>query len=212
MVVKDESWITTRYLFVECLRDPLDPTNEEEEDWSNNYNNNNNYIQNINMPTLTSSLTNSLTSVLRRPRDNSGFINLDSTFYPVWLNNHALQIPIRDFSIINNDIPDESSIGVGQFHYDPSNLQVLIKGSSSSSSFNNNGSTIFDTIDEDTMDEDEDVEEDVDGNDIEDDEEEEFEYDDNFDDGFEFKDTEKNHEEEIDDEDGRHNIIDSYVN
>lgn len=212
MVVKDEAWITTRYLFVECLRDPLDPTNEEEEDWSNNYNNNNNYIQNINMPTLTSSLTNSLTSVLRRPRDNSGFINLDNTFYPVWLNNHPLQIPIRDFSIINNDIPDESSIGVGQFHYDPSDSQILIKGSSSSSSFNNNGSTIFDTIDEDTMDEDEDAEEDIDGNDIEDDEEEEFEYDDNFDDGFEFKDTEKNHEEEIDDEDGRHNIIDSYVN
>ncbi|GBC07264.1 hypothetical protein RclHR1_07340010 [Rhizophagus clarus] len=197
LVVKDESWITTRYLFVECLRDPLDPTNEEEED----YYNNNNYLPNVNMPTLTSSLTNSLTSVLRRPRDNSGFINLDNTFYPVWLNNHPLQIPIRDFSIINNDIPDESSIGVGQFHYDPSDSQILIKGSSNSSSFNNNGSTIFDTIDEDTMDEDEDTEEDVDGNDIEDDDDEEFEYDDNFDDGFEFKDTEEKREEEIDDED-----------
>jgi hypothetical protein len=209
LVVKDESWITTRYLFVECLRDPLDPTNEEEEEWPNNYNNN--FVQNINMPTLPSSLTSSLTSVLRRPRDTSGFINLDNTFYPVWLNNQPLQIPIRDFSIINNDIPDESSIGVGQFHYDPSVSQVLIKGSSSSSSFNNNGSAIFDTIDEDTMDEDEDTEEDVDGNDVEDDDDEEFEYDDNFDDGFEFKDTEEKHEE-IDDEDGRHNIIESCVN
>ncbi|CAG8747532.1 10233_t:CDS:2, partial [Funneliformis mosseae] len=106
LVVQDESWITTRYLFVECLRDPMDSTNDEEEDWSTSQNNNN-FV-----PSIPLSLTNPLTSWARRPRDNSEYITLDRTYTPVWLNNQPLQIPIRDFSIINNDIPDESSIGI----------------------------------------------------------------------------------------------------
>ena len=141
----------------------------------------------------------------RRPREN--FITLDDKYYPVWLNGQPLQIPIRDFSIINNDIPDESSIGVGQFHYDPSDLQGLIKGSINSSGFNNNRTTIFETIDdEDTMDEDEEIEDDMDENDIDEDEDE-FGYDDNFgDDGFDFKDTEEKNDE-MDEEDGKHSTI-----
>ncbi|CAI2168512.1 12375_t:CDS:10 [Funneliformis geosporum] len=190
LVVQDESWITTRYLFVECLRDPMDSTNDEDDDWTNNQNNNN-YV-----PSIPLSLTNPLTSWTRRPRENSDYITLDHTYTPLWLNNQPLQIPIRDFSIINNDIPDESSIGIGQFNYDLFDSQDFIKGSVISS---NNRSTIFDTIDEDTMDEDEDTEDDMDAIDNDDDD---FEYDDNFDDdGFEFQENDEKNNDEIDDDD-----------
>jgi hypothetical protein len=161
------------------------------------------------MPTSTASTTSSfsLNFLGRRPKDN--FITLDSTHTPVWLNNQPLQIPIRDFSIINIIMPEESSIEVGYFHYDPSDSQGLIKASSV---FNNSGTAIFDTIEEDTMDEDE-TEDDIDGNEVDEDEDDdeeedddEFGYDDdNFDDdGFDFNDSEDKNDDRMDDEDGRH--------
>ncbi|CAG8807468.1 30346_t:CDS:2, partial [Racocetra persica] len=111
LVVQDENWITTRYLFVECLRDPSDPNNEnEDEDWTPTYQPTP-VVPLYNMtPSFTTSLSNSLSNVLINRRRDNTYITLDGQYYPMWFNNQPLQIPKRDFSIINNEIPKGSSV------------------------------------------------------------------------------------------------------
>ncbi|CAG8574161.1 28599_t:CDS:10 [Dentiscutata erythropus] len=138
LVVQDENWITTRYLFVECLRDPSDPNNEnDDDDWTPNYQPNP-VVPLYNMaPSFATSLSNSLSNVLINRRRDNTYITLDTQYYPMWFNNQPLQIPKRDFSITNNEIPKGSSVGVGQFIYKP-DAQDMIKGSLDSS-YQSNG-------------------------------------------------------------------------
>ncbi|CAG8545611.1 3514_t:CDS:10, partial [Cetraspora pellucida] len=127
LVIQDENWITTRYLFVECLRDPSDPNNEnEEEDWTPTYQPTP-VVPLYNMtPSFATSLSNSLSNVLINRRRDNTYITLDSQYYPMWFNNQPLQIPKRDFSIIYNELPKGSSVDVGQFIYKP-DAQDMIK-------------------------------------------------------------------------------------
>lgn len=173
LVVSDENWITTRFLFVECLKDPSEPNDENSEsnddDLSSTTNSSiiqpGNYIRHFNpqypqynYPPF--AYPNPIVQHSNRT-DNSNFILLDTQYYPVWLNSQPLQIPKRDYSIINNEIPDGSSIGIDQFVYVPSDEIEIVKESAGSMSYNSNGSMLYD-VNEDTLDyEDEDSDEEI---------------------------------------------------
>ncbi|CAG8609502.1 10441_t:CDS:10 [Paraglomus brasilianum] len=108
LVVKDESWITTRYLFVDCQRDPYEQQFSDDDDttWT----------------TPLTSFSHSLSQMGQKNRKLSERITLDSHYCPVWLNNQALQIPKRDFAIISIISPTNSSSRKRQFQYDQSTL------------------------------------------------------------------------------------------
>ncbi|CAG8500183.1 4736_t:CDS:10, partial [Acaulospora morrowiae] len=170
LVVKDENWITTRYLFVECSREQLDSDENRDDDMTAmlpvlnppyintpayNIGVYNPYT--INMPHPVTSLTNTISNALHRRKENTSFITLDSQYFPVWFNNQPLQIPMRDFSIINNEIPTGSSVGIGRFVCDSSEMQEIINSSDNPTDYNINESILYDTND-DTLDEEEDDE------------------------------------------------------
>jgi hypothetical protein len=144
-VVKDESWITTRYLFVECQRDPYNPQLSDDESWSH-------FGAQTYRTAPLRSFSHSLSSAYdrmgmtrRTKRGNIEFIILDSVYCPVWLNNQALQIPKRDFAIISTFSPSNSSSGKRQFQYDHNTLLQAagIVGHEASAS-------MFDALDGDT--------------------------------------------------------------
>ncbi|KAG9297568.1 hypothetical protein G9A89_007643 [Geosiphon pyriformis] len=120
LVVSDESWITTRYLFVECLRNPTDPVSDSYEDeWSPGFVPSLQYAQPI--PVRNNAKSPAMNPFIRRQSSSRGrtpeFIKLDPAYTPVWLNNSPLQIPKRDFLIIANEAPQESSVKVEPFNY-----------------------------------------------------------------------------------------------
>ncbi|CAG8455032.1 3095_t:CDS:10 [Ambispora leptoticha] len=120
LVVPGESWITTRYLFVECLRNPLEPTSEgEDEEYSFVYVPNSTAQVNSMRKSFKKTITNPFSSLRQRNHREKilEFIRLDTQYTPVWFNNHPLQIPKRDFLIIANEYPEDSSRGIGPFHY-----------------------------------------------------------------------------------------------
>lgn len=138
LVVKDESWVTTRYLFVECRLEPIEISSEDpSQDWSISYNQNNQPYYKLQSPT-TSNRSSKSNAVV--------YITLDPKYTPLWLNNQQLKIPKCDFSIISNDLPTSGSYDVGEFIYNPIEHQKLISDASSSST--NKGSVFDDNIDE----------------------------------------------------------------
>ncbi|CAG8567783.1 8671_t:CDS:10 [Paraglomus occultum] len=131
LVVKDESWITTRYLFVDCQRDPYDQQISDDDDGL--------------ASTPLTSFSRSLSQMAQKTRKQPERITLDLHYCPVWLNNKALQIPKRDFAIISAATPSGSSHRKGQFQHDQSTLLTAagVTGHESSG-------LMFDAIDCDT--------------------------------------------------------------
>ena len=118
-------------MFVDCQRDPYEQQFSDDDEGLTT------------MP-LTS-FSHSLTQMGQKTRKMPERITLDAHYFPVWLNNHALQIPKRDFAIISTISPSNSSLRKGQFQYDQSTLLIAagVTGHESSGS-------VFDGIDGDT--------------------------------------------------------------
>ncbi|CAH1757245.1 8756_t:CDS:10 [Entrophospora sp. SA101] len=138
LVVRDESWVTTRYLFVECRQEPIEILSEDpSHDWSISSNQNNQSYYKL-QPSIT---------LNRSPKNNVVvYITLDPKYTPIWLNGQQLKIPKCDFSIISNDLPINGSHNVGEFFYNPIEHQKLISDTSLNST--NKGSIFDDNIDE----------------------------------------------------------------